>query len=268
MVTDGFDNKQTCKICDKDSNYVFTAKIIGKYDVSYFKCSECHFVQTEEPYWLEEAYAIPINFSDTGIISRNQVFSKIVTSLIFCFFKKDGKFLDYAGGYGIFTRIMRDIGFDFYWNDPYTDNLVSRGFEENANIKYDLITTFESFEHFVNPIEEVEKILKRGNNIIFSTQLIPSPTPNISDWWYYAPEHGQHVALHTKKSLKILGDKFNLNYYNLDNLHVFSRKKLPFWGEKLLRVKHSKYLFYGLYYFFSIFMKSRTMEDMYTMKTI
>ena len=58
---------------------------------------------------------------------------------------------NYAGGYGIFTRMMRDIGFDFYWLDKYADNLLTNGFEYNKKIhkKIEAITSFESFEHFV-----------------------------------------------------------------------------------------------------------------------
>ncbi len=43
-------------------------------------------------------------------------------------------FLDYAGGYGVFTRLMRDIGFDFYWHDPYTQNLFANGFEKDIKL--------------------------------------------------------------------------------------------------------------------------------------
>ena len=118
-----------CKICNKKSNYIFNAKILNKYNIEYYHCPNCGFLQTEEPFWLEEAYKESINISDTGIMVRNLYLSKITTLIIYFLFDKNKKFLDYAGGYGIFVRLMRDIGFDFYWYDKYSENLLARGFE-------------------------------------------------------------------------------------------------------------------------------------------
>jgi hypothetical protein len=45
---------------------------------------------------------------------------------------------------------MRDIGFDYFWQDKYTENLFAQGFE-NTKIKngqIELLTCFEAFEHF------------------------------------------------------------------------------------------------------------------------
>src|SRR5690606_16471461 len=132
--------------------------ILNKYTVRYYQCPNCEFVQTESPHWLKEAYDSPMNFTDTGIMVRNQRFSRITASLLVLFFDTKAKFLDFAGGYGVFSRIMRDFGFDFYWDDPYTKNLLSRGFERNADENYQVVTTFESFEHFLDPMAEILKI--------------------------------------------------------------------------------------------------------------
>lgn len=45
-----------CKICNKTTKKIFTAKILNKYNIGYFSCPNCKFIQTEEPYWLEESY--------------------------------------------------------------------------------------------------------------------------------------------------------------------------------------------------------------------
>ena len=255
-----------CKICNAETEKVFNAKILFKYDVDYFQCCNCNFVQTEKEYWLEEAYQNSMNLTDTGIMHRNMRFSKIVSSLLFLFFDRRSNFLDYAGGYGVFTRIMRDIGFDFYWNDPYTINALARGFEQKDGIKYDVVTTFESFEHFVEPHEEVLKILKLSDNIIFSTAMIPSPLPKINEWWYYGAEHGQHIARYSPKALNILAKKHDRYYYNLDNLHLFTKKKINFFGTQFLKFKFAKHILYLLYFPFSIFIKSKTVEDMNSLK--
>ena len=117
-----------CKICQNRSTSCFNAVMLNKYDVKYYFCFHCGFLQTEEPFWLEEAYTDTINTSDTGIMHRNLRLCRITSVLIYFLFEKEANFIDYAGGYGIFTRLMRDIGFNFFWHDPYTVNLIARGF--------------------------------------------------------------------------------------------------------------------------------------------
>ena len=180
----------TCKICQQKMDDVFNALVLGKYKVSYYHCPQCGFLQTEDPYWLDEAYKDSINAADTGLLSRNIFFSKTTALLIYLLFDKDGVFLDYAGGFGVFTRLMRDIGFNFYWHDPMTQNLVAKGFEYNNFMpNFELLTTFESFEHFADPLIEIRKMLSISNNILFSTFLLPSSVP-AKDWWYYLFDHG------------------------------------------------------------------------------
>jgi hypothetical protein len=136
-------NSIKCRVCNNDSNFQFKTKVMTKYDVSYYLCDACEFMQVEEPYWLDEAYASPINLSDTGIISRNLAYSVTVSVILYNFFDIKTKYLDFAGGYGIFTRLMRDIGFDFLWQDIYTQNLVARGFEYTTDmVKLEALTDF------------------------------------------------------------------------------------------------------------------------------
>jgi len=217
-----------CKICNNSSTKVFDAKIMNKYQIDYFYCSNCGFLQTEEPYWLDEAYKDPITLADSGYLQRNIYLSKVVTTLLILFFDYKKKFLDYGGGYGVFVKLMRDAGFDFYWDDKYTQNLFARGFEYNDKIKDDIeaITCFECFEHFVNPIEEIEKMFSISKNIIFTTQLLPNPIPTPNQWWYYSLEYGQHISFYSSKTLHFIARKYNFRYISYRNLHIFTNKKI------------------------------------------
>ncbi len=215
-----------CKICNSETKHIFSGHILDKYNIKYHYCENCGFLQTEEPYWLDESYAESINVSDTGYIQRNINLSHKITVLLILFFNKKAKFLDYAGGYGVFARMMRDIGFDFYWDDLYTNNLFAKGFEHHKAHKYEAVTIFESFEHFVNPITEIENLLKHSENIILSTELLPNPIPPLDDWWYYGLDHGQHISFYGKKTFKFIANKYNLNYVNLGELHLLTEKKI------------------------------------------
>ena len=160
---------------------------------------------------------------------------------------------------------MRDVGFDFYWHDPYTKNLVARGFEWNSELgNVDLITSFESFEHFVNPLMELEKMLRISKNIFFSTELLPTPIPLPSDWWYYGVEHGQHVSFYSYKTLQYIANQYGLNLYsNGIGLHLLTPIKLN--NFKFKRVM--KFKKHNLYPSIVKFMKSRTLEDMFFLRS-
>ncbi len=246
----------TCKICAKQSKQIFSTKILNKYDIKYYHCEHCGFIQTEEPFWLEEAYSESINVSDTGYMQRNIHLSQKLTILLALFFDKNGKFLDYAGGYGVLTRVMRDIGFDFYWDDKYTTNLFGRGFEHQSINKYEAVTTFESFEHFVNPTDEIESLLKISKNLIFSTELLPNPIPNPQDWWYYGLDHGQHISFYSQKTFEFIAKKYNLNYAYGGGLHLFTEKKISNFKLKILKLSK-----FGLHNLLQKQLKSKTWED-------
>jgi len=231
-----------CRLCNEQVKPIFSSTILDKFEIKYYYCKNCGLLQTENPYWFEESYQESINVSDTGILARNIQFSKITATIIYFFYNNNAKFLDYAGGYGIFTRLMRDIGFDFYWHDLYTQNLVAKEFEVSAQSEIELITCFECFEHLVNPIDDIEKMLKISKNIFFSTSLLPNPIPNPEDWWYYGLEHGQHIAIYSRKTLDYIASKYGLNIYSYGDIHLFTKKKIHPYLFKFV-IKHSKELF-------------------------
>jgi hypothetical protein len=144
-----------CKICGTIAEPIFRHQVLGKYEVSYYRCGSCYFIQTEKPYWIEEAYKNALNPEDTGLFKRNEDFRAKTSALIYFLLGKGKKFVDFAGGYGIFTRMMRDVGFDFYWSDKYANNLMSKGFEAKPSEKFEAVTAFEVFEHMVEPHDDI-----------------------------------------------------------------------------------------------------------------
>jgi predicted O-linked N-acetylglucosamine transferase (SPINDLY family)/glycosyltransferase involved in cell wall biosynthesis len=216
-----------CKICDTQSTFFFSTKVLNKYDVDYFQCPACGFVQTEDPYWLEEAYNSPITASDIGILMRNEMLVQLAGNIIVTFFDHDAKFLDYGAGYGLFVRMMRDRGINFSWTDQYCDNLFSKGFEGDLDNPYELITSFEVFEHLVDPLATVERLIKTSKSILLSTELLPPSNPTVNDWWYYAPHEGQHISIFTIQSLGVIAKKFGLNLYsNGSFFHLLTEKEI------------------------------------------
>lgn len=245
-----------CKICDTENPVSFSGRILSKYDINYYHCSNCDFLQTEQPYWLDEAYSRPINVSDTGYMVRNLFFTKRLSILLYLLFGKAGRYLDYAAGYGVFVRMMRDNGFDFYWDDKYTKNLFAVGFQGDQTLRFHAITLFEVFEHFVEPMFEIEKLLDISDTIIFSTDLRPNPVPQPKDWWYYGLEHGQHISFYSSRSFKYIATQLQLNYCNVGSLHVLSRREISTW-----KLNASKGSAFGLHKIIERMMTSKTWSD-------
>lgn len=218
-----------CKICSSGASLFSQATILNKYLVSYYKCSECGFVHTEEPYWFDEAYSQAINSSDVGLVNRNIMFSKVASALILAFFNSNGRFLDYGGGYGLFVRIMRDRGLDFYWLDEFCSNIFAKGLEHDImrGDAYELLTAFEVFEHLKDPYGDISKMLRFSKNVLFTTELLPAHIPEPGSWWYYGLEHGQHISFYTWRSLSVIAKKFNLNLYsNGRSWHLLTDKTI------------------------------------------
>lgn len=199
-----------CRVCKSEAEYIWHAEVFAQ-SIKYYECKNCGYVQTEDPYWLEEAYKNPINLSDTGLVARNIRNSKIIAVLLVYLNKINGKVLDYAGGYGVLVRMLRDIGVDCNWSDSYCKNLFAQGFEKNEKT-YDLVTAFEVFEHFVEPNKEINNLMGLSKNILFSTTLMPKITPRIDEWWYYGARHGQHIGFYREKTIKFLAHKKNKHY--------------------------------------------------------
>jgi hypothetical protein len=219
------ENGQRCKICNSLLLAHDRAEVLKKYNVAYYFCPNCGFIQTEDPYWLEESYSKAIATADTGIISRN--LSNAADLLFILKFIKNSNCLDFGGGHGILTRIMRDYGFNFYHYDKYAENLFANGFEGSLEGNYNLVTSFENFEHFSDPIAEIKKIVKIADVIYFSTELIPMNVPKIKDWWYFVPSTGQHVSFYSKKSLEFIARKFGLYYIsNNHSVHILSKNPM------------------------------------------
>ena len=219
-----------CKICGSSASLSFSKQLLKKYLVNYFKCNNCGFIQTEDPYWLEEAYTSAITSLDIGLLYRNLFNLPVTSAIIYRYFNSSSKFIDYGGGYGIFTRIMRDKGFKYFRQDIYCENLFAKHFDINdfdGDSKYEMLTAFEVFEHLPDPDAGLKKMLDYSDNILFSTELIPKKSIIEKEWWYLAPETGQHIAFYSKESLAILAKKNDLNLYtNGTTLHLLTRKKV------------------------------------------
>ena len=215
-----------CRVCAGSSRFVFEQEVLA-YKIGYFDCPHCGYLQTETPYWLNEAYVSAINDADTGILKRNQQnVGKVIVTLLSLGVLK-GTVVDYASGYGILVRLLRDAGVNALWTDKYCENLLARGFEAKSN-RCDLLTAFEVFEHLVEPVSELRAMLAEAPAVLLSTELIRSEQAPPTDWWYFGKDHGQHVGFFRVRTLQTMARMLGC-HYDTDgrSIHLFSSHAIP-----------------------------------------
>ena len=253
-----------CSICKSDRKFIFKETVLNKHQVSYYICTGCGLLQTEEPYWLDEAYDDAIAVTDTGLVQRNIMLASKTAAALYFIFNKNGKYLDIAGGYGMLVRLMRDLGFDFYWEDKYCTNILAKGFEvTDTKGGFNALTAYEVMEHVHDPMAFVKDAMEEHDvkTIIFSTQVYEEGHPPGTGWWYYSFETGQHISFYTKKTLNTIADKLNLNFFSAGGLHIITDKKIN--PLKLLTIKSTLALPLAMYIRWR--KGSKIMDDHYRM---
>jgi hypothetical protein len=226
-----------CKICTSNAYLAFTAKILRKYSAEFFCCQKCGFLFANDPHWLEEAYSSAITDADTGLVARNVDIARRLASVLYlCTPDPElGRYVDIAGGYGMLTRLMRDVGFDFYWFDRYCENVLAKGFEFSNELRgCRAVTAMEVMEHVSDPMGFIEESLSfaGADTLIFTTELFDGAPPSPGAWWYYTFETGQHISFYQTRSLESIASRMGLKFASARGIHILSRERV---NEPLLR---------------------------------
>lgn len=215
-----------CNVCGRETKHVFSKTIMNKYnDIKYYKCSNCGFLQTDKPFWLNESYEKEAISIDPDRLKRNIFLRNFFIKFINKLFNKDIEVLDFAGGEGILTRLMLDKGYNFKNYDKYSVPLYSHGHNiSNIDTNYDLIVSSEVMEHIENPYEELDYILKYTDNYFFTTCC---QIEDLENWFYLIPDNGQHISFYTNNAIAYLAKKYDMNCYSdLYWCHFLTKKDL------------------------------------------
>ena len=224
-------------MCAAKRNFTFVQRVLDRHEVAYFLCQGCGLLQTEAPYWLDEAYAQAIADTDTGLLQRNLEHARFLNMLLQLAFDPNGRFVDVAGGYGVLTRLLRDRGFDAYWADKYCANLFAVGHESFDGLQSEALFAFEVLEHVTDPLTFLRDAFARYGcrSMVFSTLTFSGNAP-APGWWYYALESGQHVSFYQPRTLQRMATELGCEYTRVhEGLHLLMARPLAPWFRRILR---------------------------------
>jgi hypothetical protein len=217
-----------CGICGSMMSEAFRATVLERYEACYVHCGSCGLLQAHSPHWLEHAYSEAITRADTGLVQRNLKVADRLTAVLYRFFDKHGRFLDLAGGTGLLVRLMRDRGFDCYWEDPYCSNVHAVGFGAAAeDCGFEAASAFEALEHMVDPMAFLAAAVARTRTrtLVFTTELHAGAPPP-PDWWYYAFPTGQHIAFFSPRALEVAAQRLGCRFYSDGFLHTITARPM------------------------------------------
>ncbi|MBN8279666.1 MAG: class I SAM-dependent methyltransferase [Gammaproteobacteria bacterium] len=148
---------------------------------------------------------------------------------------RPARHLDYGGGAGRMSELLRAAGWDSACYDPFFDGDKSA---EPAGT-YSLITCFEVFEHVTDPralAATLDRLLAPDGLMLVSTLVSDgnlAPGRPLT-WWYAAPRNG-HVSLYARTSLDRLATRQGWRFASFSpESHVFWRGEFPAFARHLL----------------------------------
>lgn len=237
-------NDPHCPICEDTTLAVFDYVDFNKYctitpeaitpsgfKICYKICPVCNYLvavdlcnwekkQFEDHIYNKDYIVFDPDYVEKRPHQNHKLLSTLIKSEI-----SSIRHLDYGGGNGLLSSLMKRSGWDSESYEPFSTA------SKFPHRKFNVITAFEVLEHVPNPnvlMQNIIRLMEDSAIFIFSTLLSDG---NIKlneplNWWYAAPRNG-HISLFSKRSLEILSNKYYLDYTCLNNsLHVFSRKSI------------------------------------------
>jgi hypothetical protein len=227
-----------CRLCDGLTNKRFDLTVLGRHEVGYWQCRDCESLQTDEPYWLGEAYANSLAFSDTGAVWRCLTCRAVIWSVLGILRMRRARLLDFGGGTGLLCRLLRDIGIDAWTCDRYSSGEYAQPFrldiEGISPGTFDAVSTFEVFEHLPRPVEDLGKLFELGAQVLIAS-TDPYSLKYDATWWYLSPGSGQHVFFYSRLALQLIAHRYGYSLLSVGTWHIFTRHPVSPFRKRLIR---------------------------------
>ena len=203
------DDSVNCPVCGGAGDSETQYEVLDGNIARLLVCSNCKFLFVDNPHWLAGSFTQNLNRFDVGSADRSLIIAGFVRS-IFSRRKASGvKVLDFGGGDGLATRVIRDAGIDCRWEDPYCRPVFAVGPNQLEISRFDLVFMGEVALHLTDPLATITSLMLRSDRLLM-TAVVPPESIN-TDWWYLMPQTGQHVAFYPVKTLKWIASELSLH---------------------------------------------------------
>lgn len=175
--------------------------------VRYYLCAECGFCFAPElQAWSPEEFSRHIYNDGYGAVDPDWDATRPRNNAswldaMFGASKGQLRHLDYGGGSGLLSEILRGKGWDSTTYDPFVNTDVRM---EDLG-RFDFVTAYEVFEHVPDVgalLDNLTALCKPEGLILFSTLLSDGQVAQGQPltWWYASPRNG-HISLFSADSL-------------------------------------------------------------------
>ena len=179
-------------------------------------------MQTERPYWVQEAYSSNLSILDTGAAQRNLANLAAAYSVSRLLRLRD--VVDFGGGDGLLCRLLRDYEVNCFVNDRYAAATYARGFTKPNFSRPGILLAFEVLEHFEHPCSDLKALFQsKPDAVLASTEIYSGQGP---EWWYFAPQTGQHLFFYSKKAVELVAKSFDYTILICSSRLLFLRPGL------------------------------------------
>lgn len=209
------------------------------HSVEYFYCPSCGFCFAPGMYiWSIEDFKSKVYNADYALIDPEYVelrptrFADMIDQL-FGAQKNRLAHLDYGGGNGRLSEVLRERG----WRTLSYDPLIDASVGVHSLGRFELVTVFEVFEHVPDMhalMANLDAVLA-PNGLIFLSTLLSDHAINPHgplDWWYAAPRNG-HVSLYSTLSLDMLFGQHGFKWRSLTPDKHVAYRAWPDWASAI-----------------------------------
>lgn len=209
-----------CLLCSGQVDKVYDPQL----DLDFYHCKSCEFVyQAPNTHAsLEEEKALydhhQNSFENIGYVNYLQKFlNEHVLPL-----NKGGLALDYGSGPGpVLFALMQEHFEEVYHYDPFYHPE-----ESYLDQQYDVITSTEVVEHFVDPLKEFAKLrdlLKEDGYLVIMTNFRLMDMEEFLSWWYRRDQ--THISFYHPNTFAFIADKLGLKIVSDNGKNVIILKR-------------------------------------------